>query len=112
MAIRLYLFYYKKVMRYSFPLSGLAFIGYVGISAFATTQSVVKIMHSFIPWFLFILFAPGTAFGIYLYHRFRHHEYDFYRNKGVAIEKMMAFTAVTNLALLAVGFVLHSLVLR
>ena len=74
MVLRLYLFYYRKVMRYAFPLSCLAFIGYVGISAVAAEQYIVTAIRSFLPWFLFILFIPGTAFGVYVYHRFRHHE--------------------------------------
>ena len=100
MVLRLYLFYYKKVMRYALPLSCLAFIGYVGISAIAAERPIVAVIWSFIPWFLFILLLLGPAFSIFVYHRFRYYEYDFYRNRGVTFKRIMFFTATTNLILL------------
>ncbi len=106
MKIKLYLFYYKKIMRYTLPISGIIMVIYTGISMINFGSMNAPTIYSLILAFMIILFLPGTASGIYLYSRFRSHEYFFYRNKGLTLIRLVIFAAAVNLIMTAITFMI------
>ncbi len=100
-ALRIWLFYYSRIMRHTIIFGAFTIVAYLFLQIISGPVLLTRII-SFIPIFLGILFIPCTMFSIYIHYIFYREEFPFYWNLGLSTKLLLLYSFMVNLSLFAI----------